>query len=169
MKLHLLTSIFICIFSIGAIATSCLSPVPPEPVSPNGQGLIEQLTLDDLAARADFIVIGEITHITCHEEGKGNIYTLITLSVEQTVKGKSEGEMVIRVAGGELDGTNLVVEDAPSFQIGERAVLFLEEREDNNFSVVGGFQGKFSIDENNIVSGNKTLAQFIDQIEAILE
>jgi len=66
-----------------------------------------------------------------------------------------------------LNGQTLWVEDAPSFQLGERAVLFLEESE-GIFSVVGSFQGKFTIDKNNMISGNMSLAEFVDQIRGIL-
>ena len=61
----------------------------------------------------------------------------------------------------------LWVEDVPSFQLGERAVVFLEESE-GIFNVVGGFQGKFSVDENNMVSGSMPLSEFIDQIRDIV-
>ena len=128
---------------------------------------MEQLTLDGLTAKAASILIGEVTDIASYKESEGNIYTQVTLSIAQTIKGETQGEVVISVLGGELDGQTLWVEDAPSFQLGERAVVFLEEDE-GIFSVVGGFQGKFSIDNNNIVSGKLPLFQFIDQIRDIL-
>jgi hypothetical protein len=59
------------------------------------------------------------------------------------------------------------VEDAPSFQLGERAVVFLDKGE-GIFAVVGGFQGKFGIDKNNMASSNKPLTNFIDQLKAQL-
>jgi len=168
MELYRLKGIFLCILAVGAMVISCVSPMPPETPPSSGHGLIEQLTLDELTARADSIVVGEVTDIACHEENKGNIYTLITLSVEQTVKGKSEGEVMIKVPGGEVGGNRLIVEDTPSFQLGERVMVFLKKGEDDKFSVVGGFQGKFSIDENNMV-GDAPLDQFIDQVRVIIE
>ena len=128
---------------------------------------MEKLTIEELTARADSILIGEVTDITCYQEDEGNIYTLVTLAVEQTIKGETGEEVVIRVAGGKVNGQVLWVEDAPSFQLGERVVVFLEE-DDGGFGVVGWFQGKFSIDKNNMVSGNMSLTEFIDQIKDIL-
>ena len=145
-----------------SLFTGCGQPTPPPQSS---SGLVEKLTLDELAAKSDSILIGEITDIACYQEA--NIYTLVTLSLEQTIKGENEGEEFIRVPGGELNGQTLWVEDAPSFQLGERAVLFLEEGE-GIFSVVGSFQGKFTIDKNNMVSGNVSLTEFVDQIRGIL-
>ena len=147
-----------------SLFTGCGQPTPP---SQSGGGLVEKLTLDELTAKADAILVGEVTDIASYQEGEGNIYTLITFSVEQTIKGESEGEVSIRIPGGEVNGQTLWVEDTPSFQLGERAVLFLEEGE-GIFSVVGGFQGKFAIDNNDMVSGNVSLTEFIDQIKGIL-
>lgn len=168
MKLHQLIGILISILATGAMVVSCVSPVPSGTPPPSGQGLMEKLTLEELTARADSIMVGEVTDIACYEENKGNIYTLITLSVGQTVKGESEEEVVIKVPGGEVGENRLIVEDSPSFQLGERAVVFLKEGGDNKFSVVGGFQGKFGIDEGDMVSGNIPLTQFIDQIRNIV-
>jgi len=54
------------------------------------------------------------------------------------------------------------VEDAPKFQLGESAIVFLEKG-DGIYRVIGGFQGKFIIDTNNMV-GNVPLQQFLEQI-----
>lgn len=145
------------------LATSCQQATPPPP---SDGGLVGKLTLEQLAAKANSILVGKVTNIACYQEGKGNIYTLVTLSVEQTIKGETEGEVVIRVLGGEVGELEMMVTDTPSFQVGERAVVFLDKGE-GIFTVVGGFQGKFTIDENNMV-GNIPLTEFIDQIEAIL-
>ena len=162
MKNLLLSTAVICV----VLVVACGTPASTN-LSQSAGGLIEELTLDELAARSDAILVGEVTDIASYQEGEGNIYTLVTLSVEQAIKGESEGEEVIRVPGGELGGQTLWVEDAPSFEPGERAVVFLEEIE-GAFGVCGWHQGKFTIDNNNMVSGNITLTEFIDQIRDIL-
>lgn len=139
----------------------------PNPPSQSSSGIVEKLTVQQLASRADSILVGKVTDIACYEEGEGNIYNQVTLSVEQTIKGETKQAVNVRVPGGELNGQTLWVEDTPSFQTGERVVVFLEEREDI-FTVVGGFQGKFSIENNNMVGGNMPLTEFIDQIRDIL-
>jgi hypothetical protein len=129
-------------------------------------GLVEKLTTEELTARADSILVAEVTDVASYKEGDGNIYTRVTLSVEQTVKGAAQGEVVVKMLGGEVAGQVLLVEDAPDFQLGERVVVFLEKRE-ATFSVVGGFQGKYTIDRSNMVGG-MPVARFIEQIEGIL-
>ena len=152
--------------ALGTVGCGLEAETPNQP-SRSSWGLVEKLTIDELAVRADSILIGEVTDSTYYQEGEGNIYTQVTLSVEQTIKGETEEEVVIRVAGGEVDGQTLWVEDAPSFQSGERAVVFLNKG-GASFAVVGGFQGKFTIDKNNMVSGNMSLTEFIDRIKDIL-
>ena len=151
---------------IGVITTLCIRAEVPEKPFQGGQGLVEKLTLDELTARADCILVGEVSDIACYRKGEGNIYTLVTLSVEQAIKGQPQEEIAVGIPGGELNSQTLWVEDVPSFQSGERVVVFLEESE-GVFSVAGGFQGKFSIGRNNMVSGNILLSEFIDQIRQI--
>jgi hypothetical protein len=136
------------------------------PSSQGTGGLAGKLTLEQLTAKADSILAGNVTDVTCYQEGEGSIYTLVTLSTEEVIKGESVGEVVIRVPGGEVGGLEMFATDTPTFRSGERAVVFLDKGDDT-FTVVGGSQGKFTIDENNMV-GDKPLTEFIDQIQAIL-
>ena len=164
MKLLQFILALICLLVAAGMVGCSPKAEAPNPPSQGSQGLVEKLTIEELTARADSISVGKVTNIACYQEDGGNIYTQVTLSVEQTIKGETEDEVVIRVAGGEVDGQTLWVEDAPNFQLAERAVFFLEERE-GIFSVVGGFQGKFAIDINNMVSGKLPLSQFSEQLE----
>ena len=125
--------------------------------------LVEQLTLDELAAKADSILVGEVTGITCYQEGEGNIYTLVTLSVEQAIKGATQGDVVVKLSGGEVDGLGLWVEDVPSFQLGERAVVFLEDMEDA-FGLCGWYQGKFTVENDWVLERDQSLTNFMADI-----
>jgi len=153
---------FITILALFLIActsgTNTINPLPSQSVS----GLVEKLTLDDLAARANLILLGEAIDVVYQKEANDSIYTLVTFSVEQIFKGEIADEVVIRVPGGKLDGQIQVVEDSPSFQLGERAVVFLENGGGIS-RVFGGSQGKFTIDKDNMV-GNILLQEFIEQV-----
>jgi len=157
----------VLLVSIGVLAlfpacTSGGGKINPPP-SQSASGLVEKLTLDDLAARANLVVLGEVVDVVYQKEANGNIYTLATLSVGQTFKGGTIKEVVISTPGGKLDGKILEVEDAPNFQLGESAIVFLEKG-DVIFRVTGGFQGKFTIDKNNMV-GNVPLQHFVEQVK----
>ena len=165
----------ICLL-IGATLASCAvkpastapaSPTGTAPVSQSSEGLIEKLTLEQLTTRAVSILVGQVTSIVSHEEGSGNIYTVVTLTVEQVIKGENAQKVSVRVAGGEVNGQQLWVEDAPRFAQGERVLVFLEDT-GTSLSVVGGVQGKLAIDEKNMVEGGLPLTEFIDQIRNML-
>ena len=161
-----ITIIVVLLVGIGVLAlfpacTSGEGKINPPP-SQSASGLVEKLTLDDLAARANLVVLGEAVDVVYQKEANGNIYTLATLSVGQSFKGGTIKEVVISTPGGKLDGKILEVEGAPNFQLGESAIVFLEKG-DGIFRVIGGFQGKFTIDNNNMV-GNVPLQQFVEQV-----
>jgi hypothetical protein len=158
MKLSRFKFILICLL----VASGIVACGP----SAQSERLTGQLTLEYLAAKADSILVGEVNNVTYYQEGEGNIYTQVTLSAEQTIKGETEGEVVIMVPGGKVDGLVLMVTDTASFQLGERGVVFLDQEAEGIFTVVGGFQGKFIIDNNMV--GDKPLTEFIDQIEDVL-
>lgn len=132
------------------------------PPSQSTSGLVEKLTLDDLAARSNLVVLGEVVDIVYQKDANGSIYTLATLSVRQTLKGETIKEVVVSSPGGKLDGEIMRVGDAPNFQLGESAIVFLEKGY-GIYRVIGGFQGKFIIDKNNMV-GNVPLQQFLEQV-----
>ena len=167
MKLHLPILIFACLLGMSGMV-SC-SPAPPNPSPPPPTTSVPpgKITLEQLANGADFILVGTVTNIASYGQGNQNIYTQVTLSVEQTLKGKPGGEVVIKVPGGAVGGLELMVTDNPSFQSGERVVVFLNNNQ-SIFTVFGGFQGKFTIDKNNMVSGNKQLTEFINELMAVL-
>lgn len=161
-----ITIIVVLLVSIGVLAlfpacTSGGGAINPPP-SQSASGLVEKLTLDDLAARANLVVLGEVVDVVYQKEANGNIYTLATLSIGQTFKGGTIKEVVISTPGGKLNGKILEMESAPNFQLGESAIVFLEKG-DGIFRVIGGFQGKFTIDKNNMV-GNVPLQQFVEQV-----
>jgi len=146
---------------------SC-SSAPPNPSPPPTTSVpTGKITLEKLANGADFILVGTVTNTASYGQDKQNIYIQVTLSVEQTLKGKTGGEVVIKVPGGAVGGIEMMVTDNPSFQSGERVVVFLNNNQ-GIFTVFGGFQGKFTIDKNNMVSGNKQLTEFINELKAIL-
>ncbi|RJQ36457.1 MAG: hypothetical protein C4555_07460 [Dehalococcoidia bacterium] len=122
-----------------------------------------ELTIDDLAEKADLVVLGEVVSIAYQRDTEtGSIYTLVTFSVRQTFKGESLPELIIRIPGGSLDGEIQQVEDAPRFAQGESAIIFLENG-DAIFRVVGSFQGKFTVYNDSMV-GSIPLQEFITQV-----
>jgi hypothetical protein len=124
--------------------------------------MLVKLSLDELGRQAYSIIVGQVSEIAAQQEGNGYIHTLVSLAVERIIKGEVAQSLAVSVPGGTVNGQVLEVEDSPSFSQGERVVLFLEKTGGDS-SVVGGIQGKFTIDDEGRV-GDVTLEQFIEQI-----
>jgi len=171
MKLHRFILIFVCFLAVpGIVSCSTIPPTSgtptPSTTPPDTKVTTGKVTPEQLAAEAEVILVGKVTDIASYQQGEGNIYTLVTLSVEQTIKGEAAGEVVIRIPGGEAGGLTMMVTDNPSFQPEERAVVFLAKGE-GIFTVVGGMYGKYTIDENDMVGG-RPLTEFIGQLRDTL-
>lgn len=159
MKLSRFIFVLLCLL-VASGMVGCTAEEPEPETTPG------KLTLEQVATNADSILVGQVTDITYYQEGEGNIYTQVTLSVEQTIEGETGMEVVVRVPGGIVDELVMMVTGSPSFQSGEKAVVFLHEEDGGIFTVTGGFYGKFAV-ENDMVR-DETLAEFIDQINDIL-
>ncbi|WMW21922.1 hypothetical protein RE476_11180 [Methanolobus mangrovi] len=136
-----------------------------ESLSMDISGEMEALTFEDLTSRSDVVLIGKVKEIlparwnTPDGERPDKpveeldigiddmIYTDIVIQVEQYLKNSSgTGEFTVRVEGGTVGNDSIWVEDNPSFEPGEKVLLYLRG-DISPFSVTGGFQGKFTITE----------------------
>ena len=145
------------------------SKPPPEAVT---SGLVVKLSLEELVANADQIVMGTIIAKESRQNAESNsICTLATLSTKQWLKGKSpDKEIAISVPGEETNGISEWVEDVASFEPGESVLVFLQINRDGTSGVVGGCQGKFIVTNGNVVqdqlsSNELLLTKLISQIE----
>jgi hypothetical protein len=79
-------------------------------------------------------------------EGGGMIVTRVTLAVEEEIKGVGGRELVFEIAGGVLGGRAAIVHGMPTFDAGQRYLLFLRPGyEDFADPIVGVHQGFFEV------------------------
>ena len=109
-----------------------------------------RLSDEELAMTASVIAIGRCTALRSVWEGR-TLVTLATVAVEEAIKG-SPGTVVTVALPGGIDANrrfpvSVVWPGAPTLQVGEDVLLFLEPDEGiTSGAVVAGFsQGKFSI------------------------
>jgi hypothetical protein len=117
---------------------------------------VRRLTFDDLVAKADAIVLGQVVDSrTYWTTDKKLILTTYTVQVGERLKGSVPQTVTVTTVGGRIGNTILHVSGMPEFQPGENAVVFLE-RSGSYTTVVGLNQGKFRISNgevSNMVSG----------------
>jgi hypothetical protein len=125
---------------------------------------VRRLTLDDLVAKADSIVVGRVIDArTFWTEDHKLILTSHTVEIQQCLKGGSGDAVVVTTIGGRIGGSALRVAGMPTLEIGESAVFFLEHS-GSYTTIVGLKQGKFPIADGQVqnmiggVSPAETLA-----------
>ena len=125
---------------------------------PQANALLESMSLDDLAERSKFVMIGKVIEVTplisdIQVLFSGNIERLlydVVLQVEEDLDGKYKYETItFRVWQTRVVGSMTYdVEDAQSFEAGERVLVFLAEKEPESvmgdaYTVQGTTQGKY--------------------------
>ena len=101
---------------------------------------------DDLIVHAEAVILGRVTDIESHDNRLGKLSTFITLAVEEVLKGSfAQSTLTIRELGGQVGGMAGWVFANPEFTVGERVLLFLDQRADGTLRVMHLYLGKFSI------------------------
>ncbi|MFU8803064.1 MAG: hypothetical protein ACNA8W_04565, partial [Bradymonadaceae bacterium] len=107
---------------------------------------VVELDLESLVANSDDVIIGKVQSVESRVEEDGRVYSYITISVSEALKGDHEEELVIRQIGGRADDLVTYVPGMPEFVAEEEVFLFVERVTAKKIPVVTGLsQGKFSI------------------------
>ncbi|AKU91120.1 hypothetical protein AKJ08_1507 [Vulgatibacter incomptus] len=126
------------------------------------------LSVDALTQRSDTVVRGKVkaTESRFTPDGK-RVYTVVTLEVSEAWKGNPGSTLEIQVPGGSLDGIDQKVMGAPSFEVGEDAVVFLRRLGTSRkvSSIVGMAQGKLSVQVDS--AGNELAVQQLSGLELV--
>ena len=108
---------------------------------------------DDLTERAAVIVHGKVTHKTARKSKAGDILTDLRIEVTELVKGARGKTFSFSVYGGVLGNRGSAISGAPTFQVGEEILLFLDKTNKQGLrTAIGLSQGKYTI---RVVEGTK--------------
>jgi len=107
------------------------------------------LPLANLAKAAERIVAVTVESIE-HENHEGQVYTVATCKVDETIKGPEEKSIKLRLPGGRFGGYTMIVPGAPVLRKGERYIVFLTAETAEGFSrdawrTIGLGQGLFKL------------------------
>ena len=126
--------------------------------------------LEDLTRESDLIVIGNVVSMDSQQGEKGRISTYVSIKVEEYVKGKPrEAEIVIVIPGGTVGELSMWVSEAATFTLNERNLLFLDHLRDNLYQLVGGAQGKLTVEKGRVCEYEMPLAAILDRIREELQ
>jgi hypothetical protein len=105
---------------------------------------LARLSLDQLAAGS--AAVGRVRCAGTESRWEnGSIWTLVTLEVVETIKGKLPGEITVRLPGGRAGHLTATVDGTPGFNPGDEAVLFLQPARAGGFTIAGWVEGTFRV------------------------
>lgn len=114
----------------------------------------------NLVISSDVIVTGKVIAIESRwDSSRSNIYTDITVSLTQTIKGEIKSQiLVIEQLGGQLGDKQVWLTGSPEFSVSEEVLLFLKANDEGVLHTSHLSMGKFSIfkqaGKHTIVSSN---------------
>lgn len=102
--------------------------------------------LGDLSREALVIARGQVTSVEARWGGdRRSIETIVTLEVDEYLKGAFGSTLQFRVPGGELGRFRSIIVGAPEFSVDDRVVVFLGARGPSVPYVLGLGQGVFRL------------------------
>ena len=106
------------------------------------------MTFAELVSEANLIVRGYVADQRAEwisgEDGTA-IVTVVIFRIERTLKGDASIQIPLEFLGGTIGDTRVEVSHVPTFEIGDRAVLFLDTTTPLISPVIGGDLGLFPI------------------------
>lgn len=104
--------------------------------------------IQTLARSADVIVAGQVVGLDVRRDGTGGIYTYVTVTVGEWLKGPvPTSTLVVKQLGGRIGADSAMVPGQARFTLGEHVLLFLDARpRDGSLYTSALWQGKWTIE-----------------------
>jgi len=127
--------------ALAVLAAGVLAALPAEAT------LLLPVSLEELVARSDCVLIGRVTSVESRETADGrDIETSVAIAPERFLKGHAPGELALVIRGGRVGGRVRVYLGAPKFREGERVFVFASRvTKGAPLSVAGFSHGKFGV------------------------
>ena len=126
------------------------------------------ISLEELTDRADFIVYGRVASlesIVSERDTAAGTLQILTAIVRiepcRVLKGRTAEPIVVKAIEN--------MEDSPGFKQGQKVFLFLKQNpDDSSFSVFGLTQGKFDVEEGQVVREQSSVDQFVRRLQGLI-
>jgi hypothetical protein len=115
--------------------------------APASATTVKKMDLQELVSVSDAIAQGTVESIETRWEDK-TIYTYTSLRVDESIKGGPRRAYLLRHHGGTIGALTLDAPGTPKFNPGDQVIVFLRDRKDGTYDVVGLGQGKYDIVDN---------------------
>src|SRR5262245_2141132 len=125
-------------------------------VAPLFATTVRKMDLPELVSLSDAVVQGRVESVEARWEER-LVYTYIALTIDDPLKGERRRALLIRQPGGRIGSLNVSVSGMPHFKTGDEVIVFLRNRQDGAFDIVGLGQGKYDIVNNYAVTNTAGL------------
>jgi len=116
--------------------------------------ILTPLSIEQLAGKADVVVHGRVISQTCQRDVTGQIYTSVTLAIEELWKGIVDTNSFRIVHSGGVLGDEIETCSAQvDYRIGEEVVALLVLNERGEGVTLGLVQGKFEVSTDALTGG----------------
>lgn len=116
--------------------------------------VVVEPSFEELVREAREIIVSEVASSRADwrsgPDGR-HIETTVTFKVDEVVKGAPGRERSLTFLGGRVGDMELSVSDMPTFTVGDRDVLFVDDEEDSISPIVGLNHGRFRITREGVV------------------
>jgi hypothetical protein len=102
----------------------------------------------ELAERTAVILLGKVVSLTSEwNPARTQILTRVGLEPEEALTSTISGDRIFFVQpGGRVGDLGSIVAETPRFTGGERVIVFLAPRRDEELGTIGSFHGKFAVE-----------------------
>jgi Matrixin len=126
-------------------------------------------TLHELVEKADQIVRGQVTGVQSFwREDLRIIESEVTIAVNYGLLGSALPTLTVRIPGGYLatEGIGMVSRHDAAYAVGEEVLIFIYQihPQSNEWRMVDGAMGKFSVEGNRIFNHDLALAHTLDDL-----
>jgi hypothetical protein len=105
---------------------------------------VQKMELQELVTISDSIVQGRVESVEARYEAR-MIYTYVSIVVDDPLKGERRRTVLLRHMGGNIGAKTIWIAGMPQFKVGEQVIVFLRNRQDGTFDVIGLNQGKYDV------------------------
>jgi len=107
---------------------------------------LRPLAPEDLAARAEVVVVAKVDAIETVREGNGGMVSRVELSVRDVWKGAATNRLVLTQPGGTLGTRRVVAIGDAEYRLGEEVVVFAVRNKSGEWLTLELAQGKFHVE-----------------------
>jgi hypothetical protein len=111
---------------------------------PMSASTVQRMELAQLVSAADNIVQGRVESVEARYEDR-MIYTYVSVAIDDPIKGERRRTVLLRQMGGTIGAKTVSIAGMPQFKAGDQVIVFLKDRQNGTFDVVGLNQGKYDI------------------------